>query len=230
MSESNLPSFFARLWMAFVCFWAILLRPRFAQAILPTYQAREALPANFPSPTARRDTRDVDMERDNTVSAPAVMKREPGPVVHKSRAEPKPDVRPVAGMPMAPERQHASALFVLGVLQREGRFIDFLQEDVSPFSDAEVGAAARVVHEGCRKVLQQYVAVKPVLPDAEGARVSVPVGFDAGRIRLTGNVTGQPPFMGALKHHGWVTQEIRLPDLNPTLDPRVLAPAEVELS
>jgi len=130
---------------------------------------------------------------------------------------------------LPPEKTHASGLAVLGLLQREGRLIDFLQEDVASFSDAEIGGAARVVHAGCRKVLNQYVTLDPVLKEAEGAAVTVPAGFDAERIRLTGNVTGQPPFKGSLKHHGWVASSVRFPSVSPSLDPRVIAPAEVEL-
>lgn len=136
---------------------------------------------------------------------------------------------PAKPAPLPPERQHASALQLLAALQREGRFIDFLQQDVGSFSDEEVGAAARVVHVGCRKILQQALVVAPVLPDAEGASVSVPKGFDAQRIRLTGNVTGEAPFKGSLKHHGWLAQEVRLPSVQESLDPRIIAPAEVEL-
>lgn len=128
-----------------------------------------------------------------------------------------------------PEKAHAPALAVLGLLQREGRLIDFLQEDVASFSDAEIGAAARVVHGGSRKVLAQYLTFEPVLKDSEGASVTVPAGFSAERIRLTGNVAGQPPFRGTLKHHGWVATSVRLPAVSATLDPRVIAPAEVEL-
>ena len=137
---------------------------------------------------------------------------------------------PARPQPAAPpERVHASGLAVLSMLQREGRLIDFLQEDVAAFSDEQIGAAVRVVHAGCRKVLAQCVTLEPVLKDAEGAAVSVPAGFDANRIRLTGNVAGQPPFRGTLKHHGWFTTAVRLPALSDALDPRVLAPAEVEL-
>ncbi len=134
---------------------------------------------------------------------------------------------PAAAEP--PERVHASGLAVLAMLQREGRLIDFLQEEMAAFSDAEIGAAARVVHAGSRKVLAQYLTLEPVLPDAEGATVTVPTGFDAQRIRLTGAVAGQPPYRGALKHHGWVTTAVRFPTTASALDPRVLAPAEVEL-
>lgn len=129
----------------------------------------------------------------------------------------------------APEKAHAPGLALLGLLQREGRLVDFLQEDVASFSDAEIGAAARVVHAGSRKVLDQYLTLEPILKEAEGASVNIPAGFNAERIRLTGNVTGQPPFRGALKHHGWVATSVRFPTLSPSLDPRVVAPAEVEL-
>ena len=129
----------------------------------------------------------------------------------------------------APEKAHASGLAVLALLQREGRLIDFLQEDVAGYSDADIGAAARVVHAGSRKVLQQYLTLEPVLKDSEGASVTVPAGFNAEKIRLTGNVAGQPPFRGTLKHHGWVATAVKLPAVSATLDPRVIAPAEVEL-
>ncbi len=135
---------------------------------------------------------------------------------------------PAPGLP--PERVHASGLFVLGALQREGRLVDFLRQEVAGFSDADVGAAARVIHAGCRKVLEQYVTVAPVLKEAEGEAVTVAAGFDAQRIRLTGSVAGQPPFRGTLRHHGWVATEIKFPAVQASLDPRVLAPAEVEMS
>jgi len=127
------------------------------------------------------------------------------------------------------EKTHASGLFVLGVLQQDGRLIDFLQQDVANFSDEEVGAAARVVHGGCRKALQRLITPTPVLKESEGASVTVPAGFDANRIRLTGNVTGQAPFKGTLKHHGWVAAELKFPTLSESIDYRAIAPAEVEL-
>jgi hypothetical protein len=128
-----------------------------------------------------------------------------------------------------PERVHTSGLAVLALLQREGRLIDFLQEDMASFADAEIGAAARVVHAGCRKIFSDYCTIEPVLNDVEGAAIKVPAGFDAQRIRLTGNIAGAPPFSGTLKHHGWQTVSVRLPAVSEAMDPRVLAPAEVEL-
>ncbi len=144
-------------------------------------------------------------------------------------ASPKPKaLAESAGEP--PQKLHASGLFLLSLLQREGRLIDFLEEDIASASDADLGAAARIVHEGCRKVLNQYLALQPLFGVPEGTTVTVPQGFDANRIRLVGNVAGDPPFSGSLKHHGWVTHDVRLPTVPEALDATVLAPAEVELS
>ncbi len=148
---------------------------------------------------------------------------------------PQPAPGPAPAAPVAPapaarqETDPSAGLLLLGLLQREGRLVDFLREDVAPFSDADIGAAARVVHAGCRKVLDQYLSLEPALPGSDGTRVTLPAGFDSRRIRLTGNVAGQPPFNGTLRHHGWVVTGVRLPEQSASLDPRVLAAAEVEL-
>ncbi len=137
-----------------------------------------------------------------------------------------------SGTPALPEKPKADrrdALHVLSVLQRDGRLIDFLQEDIASFSDAEVGAAARAVHEGCRKVMQSYLVLEPVYSDPEGASVTVKAGFDPASVRLTGNVVGAPPFTGSLRHHGWRAKEVKLPLPPEGADGSVLAPAEVEL-
>lgn len=141
--------------------------------------------------------------------------------------EPKPLLEPDS---KAPRGSHASGLFLLSLLQREGRLIDFIEEDIAGASDEQIGAAARIVHQGCRKVLNEYLPMQPVLGEPEGATVTIPSGFDANRIRLVGNVAGNPPFSGSLKHHGWVTRDVRLPNVPEAMDTSVLAPAEVELS
>ena len=134
-----------------------------------------------------------------------------------------------ANVVLPPERLHASGLMLLAALQREGRFVDFLQQDAAAFSDEDVGAAARVVHGGCRKIIEQFFAFEPALKGDEGMPMTVPPGFDAQRIRMTGNVSGQPPFRGTLKHHGWFAREVRMPEISQAVDPRVVAPAEIEL-
>jgi hypothetical protein len=122
-----------------------------------------------------------------------------------------------------------AALQLLALFQREARLIDFTQENLSSYSDADVGAAARVVHEGCSKVLREHFTLVPVRAEAEGARITLSAGFDAQAVRLTGNVVGQPPFNCSLSHRGWRATEVRLPKLATGHDASVLAQAEVEL-
>ncbi len=121
------------------------------------------------------------------------------------------------------------ALQILAILQREGRFIDFLQEDVSGAGDADVGAAARVVHEGCKRALERYLSIEPVRSEAEGSRVTLEPGFDAARNTVTGNVVGEPPFNGELVHPGWRATALNLPTTTAGHDASILAPAEIEL-
>lgn len=122
-----------------------------------------------------------------------------------------------------------AALQLLGLLQRDARLIDFTQEDLSQYSDADVGGVARVLHEGCGKVLREHFTLAPVRAETEGSRLTLPAGFDARGVRLTGNVVGQGPFNGTLCHRGWCVLETRLPKLADGHDVRVLAQAEVEL-
>ena len=94
-------------------------------------------------------------------------------------------------------------LRVLAVSQRDGRLIDFLEEDIDAYTDAQIGAAVRDIHRGCRKSLHDYLTIEPIIDGAEEAQVQVPADFDPAAIRLIGNVNGKPPFRGVLKHHGW---------------------------
>ncbi|MDB5744109.1 MAG: hypothetical protein JWR68_2424 [Polaromonas sp.] len=130
-----------------------------------------------------------------------------------------------APAPPAPD----AALQLLALLQREARLIDFTQENLAGYSDAEIGGAARLVHEGCAKVLREHFTLAPVRPEAEGSPITLNAGFDARAIRLTGNVVGQAPFQGVLSHRGWRATETRLPRLADGHDAAVLAQAEVEL-
>ena len=140
--------------------------------------------------------------------------------------------RPAPRVPEPPvlkEAEPNAALQLLGLLQQEGRFIDFLEEEVTAYSDADVGAAARVVHEGCRKTLKQHLTIEAVRTEPEGARVTLEEGFDSSTTRLTGNVVGEAPFSGNLTHKGWRVTQIKLPKVAAGHDLSVLAPAEVEL-
>ena len=136
---------------------------------------------------------------------------------------------PPAPAPVRATANVDAALQLLALLQREARFVDFLQEDIAAYSDADVGGAARLLHGGARKVLQETFDLEPVRAEAEGTRLTLPAGFDAAAVRVTGNVVGQPPFTGTLQHKGWRATAVRLPALTAGHDARVIAPAEVEL-
>lgn len=122
-----------------------------------------------------------------------------------------------------------AALQLLTLLQQEARFIDFTQEDLAGYSDADIGAAARVVHEGSKKALETYFTLAAVREEDEESRITLPVGFNASEVRLTGNVVGEAPFTGSLIHKGWKVTDIRLPKLADGHDTSIVAPAEVEL-
>lgn len=122
-------------------------------------------------------------------------------------------------------------LRVLAVLQRDGRLIDFLEENLDGYTDAQIGAAVRDIHRGCRKCLHDYLTIEPIIDAPEEQRVTVPGDFDPAAIRLVGNVNGKPPFQGVLKHHGWRVRSVQLPTLPATRDDTsVLSPAEVEIA
>jgi hypothetical protein len=122
-----------------------------------------------------------------------------------------------------------AALQLLALLQREGRLIDFLEQDVASFSDADIGAAARAVHEGARKALHAHVKLAAVRDEEEGAKVTLQDGFDAESVKLSGNVSGKAPFTGVVRHRGWRAKSISLPVAVEGHDVTVLCPAEVEL-
>ncbi len=121
------------------------------------------------------------------------------------------------------------ALQLLSILQREGRLVDFLEQDIASFSDADVGAAARVVHDGCQKALRAHLTVSPVKSEEEGTKVTIPEGFEPALVKLCGNVQGNAPYTGVLRHRGWRARDLTLPRPVAGYDPTVLAPAEVEL-
>jgi len=127
------------------------------------------------------------------------------------------------------QRDQRRSLHLLSLLQREGRLVDFLQEDLHAYDDAQIGSAVRGIQEACSESLKKYVAPAPVIDKEEGESITVEEGFDANAIRLTGNVSGRPPFKGILQHRGWRTAGLNLPTLSGSPDPAIIAPAEVEI-
>ena len=151
----------------------------------------------------------------------------PAPIAPPSAPEPKPAEIKKAE-PKKPTQSEAITL--LATLQREARLIDFLKEDLSGYADEQVGAAVRAIQRDSAKVLDRFFALQPVVSDEEGAKVSLPAGFDAARYRLTGKVTGNAPFAGTLQHHGWEATKCELPQFTGSDSAaKTVAPAEVEV-
>ena len=152
----------------------------------------------------------------------------------KPKALPEPKPEPKKPEPEKPkvataQVQRDGALALLALMQREGRLVDFLRDDVGDASDADIGAVAREVHRGCKKVLDQHMTFEPVMPGEQDAKVSVPKGFDPTEIRLIGEAKGDAPYRGALRHHGWRAVKTQLPALADGVDRAIVAPAEVEV-
>lgn len=196
MSDER-PSFFARIFLAWVAYFKTLFDGDFAAGVVRLRSGQPALPPpKAPEPAPEKPKKKKK-------------KKKPAPVIKEAGPD--------------------AALQLLALLQREGRFIDFLEEDVSEFSDEEIGAAARVVHEGAKKAIDEHFTIEAIHEAEEGDRVTVKEGFDAHAIRLTGNVVGDPPFKGELTHRGWRCASVDLPKMSEKHDPKILAPAEVEL-
>lgn len=132
--------------------------------------------------------------------------------------------------PPKPVKPSPEPVLLLSLLQREGRLLDFLLEDIQAYANDQIGAAVRDIHRNCQKALTDHLTLEPVIPGKEeGENVEVKPGFDPSAIRLTGNVTGQPPFKGTLQHHGWRVTEVKLQKPAEGQDGFVVQPAEVEL-
>jgi hypothetical protein len=190
----------SRIGLAFASFFGVLFRGRLPPEAVD-FLPPEALPAPPPAPALP--------------PAPA--------------AATAPVASAVPPAAEAPAGRAEGALLLLGLLQREGRLVDFLRESLDRHPDAAIGAAVRDVHRGCRKVLEDHVRLEPVMPGQEDGPVVVPRGFDPTEVRLIGMAAGEPPFRGVLVHHGWRAVDVKLPTLSDGLDRRVLAPAEVRL-
>lgn len=137
---------------------------------------------------------------------------------------------PVAAAPLANQADSEVVNFV-AILQERGRFVDFLMDDIKGYSDAQVGAAGRVLHEGCKAVLLEHFGIRPMREEGEGSKVTVPTGYAPDDYRLVGKISGEAPFTGTLIHHGWRVEWVKLPRLLRASADRLpaIAPAEVEL-
>ena len=211
-----------RLWLAIKCFWLLLLGRKLPEAILP-YAPERALPPPGDEPLDEATLARLARTGDVRIA-------DQGP--HKVKHLDDPALS--STQPLAPHLAQASAatgaIQLLGLFQREGRLVDFLREDISGYTDAQIGAAVRDIHRGCRKVLDERMSIAPILDEKEEAQVRLDAGFDPARIRVIGNVVGEPPFVGTLRHPGWRTARADLPELNRGADSSVIAAAEVEIA
>jgi hypothetical protein len=207
MPAAPLPGFVSRIAIAFAAYFRVLFDPAFAAGVDRLRSGVPALESGEPKPK-RKD--DGDRESGEKLKKAPKEKKAPAPVMREAGPE--------------------AALQLLALLQREGRFVDFLEEDVAGYPDAQIGAAARVVHEKCRAAVREHFPLEPVRSEEEGARVKLEKGFDAARVRVVGNVVGDPPFEGTLAHRGWRVREVRLPKMTEGHDPAIVAAAEVELA
>ncbi|MBN1603998.1 MAG: DUF2760 domain-containing protein [Chitinispirillaceae bacterium] len=135
----------------------------------------------------------------------------------------KKEIKPV-------KKKQSDSIQLLAAFQREGRLVDFLMEPIDTYSDAQIGAAVRDVHRDCKSVLDRVCAPHPISENEEGKQVTVPAGFDPSFYRLSGNVTGKPPFNGVVRHRGWNATRLELPQWQGSDESAtIIAPVEVEL-
>ena len=150
----------------------------------------------------------------------------PGPV---PATDPAPLPVTIPPRSQAANQAEAEVVAFFALLQEKGRLVDFLMEDITSYDDTHVGAAARVVHQGCREVLQEHFKITAISESEEGSQVTLPTGYAKEQYRIVGNLNGEPPFTGTLIHKGWKTEFVKLPRIVETQRLPAIAPAEVEL-
>lgn len=167
-----------------------------------------------------------------------IMKQFPAPVITPSAAarikaaktgkaadKPAPAQDPAAIL----RREKRLFLHLFSMLQEKGRLLDFLNERLDDYEDDQIGAAVRTIHGDCKAVLDKYLKLEPVVNEEEESTITLPEGFDPNAVKLTGNVVGDPPFKGVVRHRGWRVIHFDLPALSGDRDPGIVAPAEVEI-
>ena len=120
------------------------------------------------------------------------------------------------------------ALQFLSILQRDSRLVDFLMEDITGYADDQIGAAVRELHDQCRDSVARYVTLTPVIDGVEGTFAKAP-SADPNIVKFVGNVPAKPPSGGSLRHKGWRAAKVDLPPLPSGQDPKIIAPAEIEI-
>ena len=235
--------FFARLFLAWVVYFKVIFDGVFAAKVSALGKGRELAPAEGDTkklaakPAKADDEDDADAEAKIEARVKAKVDAEVKAATAKIEAEAKAKAEADAKARAEAEAKakadakpdFSAALSLLSLLQREGRLVDFLTEDIAGAADADIGAAARVVHDGCMKALKEHLELEPIRPEEEGTKVTLQEGFDAKAVKLTGNVAGKAPYTGSLRHRGWRAKKISLPIAVEGHDAAILAQAELEL-
>jgi len=147
----------------------------------------------------------------------------------KALQEPQKAQQFLEDKPKQAENTDLSHLRLLSILQQSGRLIDFLKEDISSYTDEQVGGAVRKIHQDCNKSLEELIAIRPLMDENEGALIKIVQGYDPATIKIVGKVKGEPPFTGILVHKGWKASKRSLPKKVGDTSHEVLHPAEIEV-
>lgn len=221
----------SRFILAFICFFRLLFSGKLPLEAAP-YLPPEAFPEppKLPEGSGKAAKKPEDAAQGKADSGDTAQKKTDAKKPEAEAKKPEAEAKAERKAATAADNHREGALAFLALLQREGRLIDFLRESLDDYEDADIGASVRDIHRGCKKVLDEYLSIEAVMPGEEDDEVSVPKGFDPGEVRLIGDVRGEPPFQGVLRHHGWRVTKVSLPKLSDGVDRHVLAPAEVEIS
>lgn len=148
--------------------------------------------------------------------------------------EPKPNARLTP--PTPPEKSQkpagrSDALTLLATLQREARLIDLVQEPLSSYGDAQVGAAARQVLQDTQKVLKRLFDIEPIEAAEEGTVVRLPEQASRGAYSFTDGAAVSPGGSARIVHGGWRANRVQVPIwTGEPSEAMILTPAEVERS
>ncbi len=118
---------------------------------------------------------------------------------------------------------------LLKILQKQGRLLDFLTQNIDQFNDKEVANAAKVVHRGCNRALKKHCIIKAIYDTNENTNITLNPNFDRSKVNLTGNHHIKSPIKGILIHKGWQIESLSLPTLTEKANPDILQPAEIEV-
>ena len=137
---------------------------------------------------------------------------------------------PVASPPKPAPPARSDAISLIAALQREARLLDIVTESLDGYSDAQIGAAAKEVLRDTGTVIERMFGLQPLTDAADGSELETPANFDAAQYRLTGNVSGEAPFRGAVAHHGWKATKCEVPTWSgEKSSAMIIAPIELEI-